>query len=50
MLTVEELDHIWYVMQGRMPTNNQSLKIAEKIYQLKEVAKTAGKKEIQVII
>lgn len=50
MLTVEELDFIWNFLQGRMSVNNESMKLADKIYHLKETAKSAGKKEIQVII
>lgn len=50
MLTVEELDHLWYVLEGRMNHTVETQRIAQKIYQLKEIAKVAGKKEIQVII
>ncbi len=50
MLTVEELDFIWNFLQGRMSVNNESMKLADKIYHLKETAKASGKKEIQVII
>ncbi len=50
MLTVEELDFIWNFLQGRMSVNNESMKLADKIYHLKETAKSAGKKEIQVVI
>lgn len=50
MLTVEELDSIWNFLQGRMPVNIESMKLADKIYQLKELAKLSGKKEIQVIV
>ncbi len=30
MLKIEELDHIWYVLEGRMSTNPESLRIAQK--------------------
>ena len=50
MLTVEELEFLWEFLQGRMPVNAESMRIAEKVYHLKQAAKAAGKKEIQVII
>ena len=50
MLTTEELDYLWEFLQGRMPVNSESMRIADKIYNLKQAAKLAGKKEIQVII
>ncbi len=50
MFTVEELDYLWEFLQGRMPVNAESMRIAEKVYHLKQTAKTSGKKEIQVII
>lgn len=50
MFTVEELDLLWEFLQGRMPANSESMKIAEKVYHLKQAAKAAGKKEVQIII
>lgn len=50
MLTVEELDFLWNFLQGRTPVSVESMRVADKIYHLKQAAKTAGKKEIQVII
>lgn len=50
MLTVEELDFLWNFLQGRTSVNHESMKLAEKVYQLKELAKNSGKKEIQVIV
>lgn len=50
MFTVEELDYLWEFLQGRMLVNAESMRIAEKVYNLKQAAKAAGKKDIQVII
>lgn len=50
MLTVEELDFLWNFLQGRVSVNKESMRVADKIYQLKELAKSAGKEEIQVIV
>ena len=50
MLTVDELDFLWNFLQGRMSVNQESMKLADKIYHLKAVAKLSEKKEIQVIV
>lgn len=49
-ITVDELDHIWMVLSGRLNSTNETIRISEKLYKIKEAAKAADKKEIQIII